>query len=127
MTPIDPETTPIKRPPATTRPGVLRFGRFEVRNIERHLLVYGQPAALGSRAFDLLVALLDHRERVVGKSELLDLVWPGVFVEENNLTVQISNLRKFLGHKTIVSVPGRGYRFAVAVDEDCRRTNILAI
>jgi DNA-binding winged helix-turn-helix (wHTH) protein len=72
---------------------------------------------LGSRAFDLLLCLIEHRDRVVSKSELLDLVWPGVVVEENNLTVHVSALRKLLGAQAVATVPGRGYRFAMAVAE----------
>ncbi len=88
-----------------------RFGHFEVRSGERQLLVNGKPAPLGSRAFDLLIALIERRERVVEKNELLDLVWPGVVVEENNLQVQINTLRKLLGPQAIATVSGRGYRF----------------
>ena len=72
------------------------IGEF-VRADERRLLRKGEPQALGARAFDLLLALLEHRDRVVGKDELMALVWPGVVVEENNLTVQVSALRKLLG------------------------------
>ena len=89
-----------------------RFGRVEVRPVEREVVVDGAPVALGSRAFDLLLTLIDHRDRLITKNELLDLVWPGLVVEENNLAVQISSLRKALGAHTIVTVPGRGYRFA---------------
>ena len=88
-----------------------RFDRIEVRPAQRELLVDGQPAAVGARAFDLLLALIEHRDRVVSKNELLDLVWPGLVVEENNLQVQVSSLRKLLGPKAIATVPGRGYRF----------------
>jgi DNA-binding response OmpR family regulator len=70
--------------PPTPPPGQ-RFGRFELRPAERALLVDGQPAALGARAFDLPKALAERRDRVVPKNELLDLVWPGLVVEENNL------------------------------------------
>jgi adenylate cyclase len=70
---------------------------------------------LGARAFDLLVALIEHRDRVVPKRELLDLVWPGLVVEEANLQVQISMLRKQLGAQAIATVPGRGYRFVAPV------------
>ncbi|MDQ3026762.1 MAG: tetratricopeptide repeat protein [Pseudomonadota bacterium] len=90
-----------------------RFGSVEVRPAERQLLVKGQPAAVGARAFDLLLALIDHRDRVVGKGELLDLVWPGLVVEENNLQVQVSTLRKLLGPNSVATVPGRGYRFTL--------------
>lgn len=90
-----------------------RFGDVEVRPAERQLLVKGQPAAVGARAFDLLLALIDHRDRVVAKGELLDLVWPGLVVEENNLQVQVSTLRKVLGANSVATVPGRGYRFTL--------------
>jgi DNA-binding response OmpR family regulator len=87
------------------------FGRFELRLSERQLQVDGQAVALGSRAFDLLAALVERRERVVTKGELLDVVWPGLVVEENNLQVQVSLLRKLLGPQVIATIPGRGYRF----------------
>jgi predicted ATPase/DNA-binding winged helix-turn-helix (wHTH) protein len=93
-----------------------RFGRIEVRAAERQLLVGGEPAKLGARAFDLLLALVERRERVVSKNELLDLVWPGLVVEENNLQVHISTLRKLLGPAVIATIPGRGYRFTQAPD-----------
>lgn len=91
----------------------IRFGQFEVRPRERLLLVDGESCALGSRAFDVLLALIERRERVVSKNELLDLAWPGVMVEENNLAVQISSLRKLLGGHAIVTVTGRGYQFTL--------------
>lgn len=93
-----------------------RFGRVEVRPDQRQLLIDGQTATLGARAFDLLLALIDHRDRLVSKNELLDLVWPGLVVEENNLQVQVSTLRKLLGPGAITTVPGRGYRFTLAED-----------
>ena len=93
-----------------------RFGRFEVRPASRQLLVDGKPAALGARAFDVLVAVIEHRERIVTKEELLDRVWPGLVVEENNLHVQVSALRKLLGANAIATVAGRGYRFTLAPD-----------
>ena len=85
-----------------------RFGHFELRPASRQLLVEGQPATLGGRAFDVLRTLIERRERVVAKNELLDLVWPGLVVEENNLQVQISALRKLLGPQVIATIPGRG-------------------
>ena len=85
--------------------------RFEVRAAERLLLIEGAPAKLGARAFDVLQALYERRDRVVTKNELFEIVWPGVVVEENNLQVQISTLRKLLGPSTIATIPGRGYRF----------------
>ena len=91
-----------------------RFGRVEVRPAERALLIDGKPAELGSRAFDVLQALIIHRDRVVTKDELLDMVWPGLVVEENNLQAQVSNLRKLLGPQAITTIPGRGYQFSLA-------------
>ena len=92
---------------------VFLAGGVEVRPAERRVLVEGNAVALGARAFDLLIVLMDHRDRVIGKDELLELVWPGVEVEENNLTVQISALRKVLGAGAIATVTGRGYRFTL--------------
>ena len=91
------------------------FGHFSVRLEQRQVLVNGEPAALGSRAFDVLRALLERRERVVPKDELMQLAWPGVVVEENNLSVQVAALRKLLGASAITTVPGRGYQFTPAV------------
>ena len=91
-----------------------QFGRFEILTAERRLQVDGQPVALGSRAFDLLAALVARRDRVVPKEELITIVWPGLVVEDNNLQVQISALRKLLGTQAIATVPGRGYQFTVA-------------
>ena len=90
-----------------------RFDRIEVRPVKRQLLIDGQPTLLGARAFDVLLALIERRDRVVTKNELLDLVWPGLVVEENNLQVQVSTLRKLLGTHSIATIPGRGYRFAL--------------
>ena len=94
------------------------FDRFEVRPAERLLLVEGAPAVIGARAFDLLLCLLAHRDRVVTKSEVLEIVWPGLVVEENNVSVQVSALRKLLGPKAIATIPGRGYRFSFDVRQE---------
>jgi len=88
-------------------------GGFEIRPAERRVLSHGEPVAVGARAFDLLLALVERRDRVVGKDELLALAWPGMVVEENNLTVQVSTLRKLLGAGAIATVAGRGYRFTL--------------
>jgi predicted ATPase/DNA-binding winged helix-turn-helix (wHTH) protein len=100
--------------PPPTSPTALQFGRIELRPTERVLLVDGQPAVVGARAFDILLALAERPGRLVTKRELIDIVWPGVVVEENNLQVHISALRKLLGPQAIATIPGRGYRFAVA-------------
>jgi predicted ATPase/DNA-binding winged helix-turn-helix (wHTH) protein len=97
-------------------PGSFTFGRFRAHTVARQLLIDGEPARLGARAFDLLLALIERRDRVVGKNELLELVWPGLVVEENNLQVHISALRKLLGPGAIATIPGRGYRFTLTPD-----------
>jgi len=96
---------------AKARASNYRFGRFELQSAAQRLLVDREPATLGPRAFDLLVALVQRAGELVPKAELLDVVWPGLVVEENNLQVQVSSLRKVLGADAITTVPGRGYRF----------------
>ncbi len=103
-----------ERPAAATEPEPAQFGRFAIHLAERRVSVDGAPVALGSRAFDLLAALVTRRDRVVPKDELIEVVWPGLVVEDNNLQVQISALRKVLGMQAISTVPGRGYQFTVA-------------
>ncbi len=101
--------------PATSAPR--RFGRFELRPSERTLFAEGVPVTLGSRAFDLLVALAERPGELIAKDELLATVWPGVVVEENNLQVQVSTLRKILGPDALATIPGRGYRFRLPVTD----------
>lgn len=103
-----------ERPAGATDPAPAQFGRFAIHLAERRLSVDGAPVTLGSRAFDLLAALVTRRDRVVPKDELIEVVWPGLVVEDNNLQVQISALRKVLGTQAISTVPGRGYQFTVA-------------
>ena len=81
------------------------FDHCAVRREARQVLIDGQPTRLGARAFDLLLVLIEHRDRVVSKNELLDLVWPGLVIEENNLQVHVSTLRKLLGPQTIATIP----------------------
>lgn len=100
-------------------PTTYRFGAAEVQPATFQLLIEGVPMALGARAFELLLALIERRDRLVPKHELLDIVWRGQVVEESNLHVQVSTLRKLLGPSVIATVPGRGYRFVAAlVDAD---------
>lgn len=98
-------------------PTGLRFGRVEVQADSRQVLVDSRPVVVGARAFDLLLALIERRDRVVGKNELLDVVWPHLIVEENNLQAQVSALRKVLGPQAIATIPGRGYRFTMVADD----------
>ena len=104
------------RPHILLTPATYRFGRFELQPGRRELLADGQTVVLGARAFDVLNALVERRERLVAKDELIDLVWSGLVVEENNLQVQVSALRKILGPDAIATVPGRGYKFTLPVE-----------
>lgn len=96
------------------------FGPFQLDPPERLLLCDGQPVAMPPRAFDLLVFLVERRGHLVEKEELLKTVWRGSFVEEGNLSVTVSVLRKALNddrgqHKYIETVSKRGYRFVAEV------------
>ena len=100
----------------------LEFGRFKVVPHRRELIAGGASIAIGSRAFDALLVLIDGGGRVIDKDELMRRVWPDRVVEENNLTQNISALRKLLGeqreeHRYILTVPGYGYRFVAPVTE----------
>lgn len=94
------------------------FPPFRLIPAQRQLLRSGAPIKLGSRAFELLVSLVERRDRTVSKGELLDLGWPNLVVEENNLQVQVVSLRKLLGHPAIATIPGRGYRFTLPVTQE---------
>ena len=99
----------------------VRFGRFRFDFAQRELSLGGDPVRLGGRALDILAVLASAKGNVVTKDELLTRVWPGVVVEENNLQVQISALRRALDEKDsgechLVTVPGRGYRLVGLTD-----------
>lgn len=102
-------------------PLVYRFGDAELDERRRQLTRRGRELALEPRVFDLLVYLLRHRDRVVSKSELLEKLWPGVFVSESVLPTNVTTLRKVLGddrsrQRIIKTVYGRGYHFVAAVE-----------
>jgi Tol biopolymer transport system component/DNA-binding winged helix-turn-helix (wHTH) protein len=99
-----------------------RFSNFELDGVRRLLLKDGEPVALNPKAFDLLLTLVESRGEVLSKDDLLARVWPGQFIEEGNLKVHISALRKVFqesknDHRYIVTVPGRGYSFVAELDE----------
>jgi DNA-binding winged helix-turn-helix (wHTH) protein len=100
-----------------TADATLEFGRCSVLLRRRQLLAGGVPVELGTRAFDLLVVLLEADGSLVTKEELLSRVWPGIVVSEENLKVQVSALRKALGvdRDLIRTEFGRGYRFTGVV------------
>ncbi len=98
------------------------FGQFRLDATKRLLYRDGEAVPLTSKSFDILLELVLNREQVLEKAELMKRVWPDSFVEEGNLTQNISMLRKALGespneHRFIVTVPGRGYRFVASVDQ----------
>ncbi len=99
-----------------TPPVDYKFGHFELQPSERRLLANGEPVIVGPRAFDLLIALVERAGELLSKEELLERVWPKLVVEENNLQVQISTLRKLFGANAIATVPGRGYRFTLTLE-----------
>ncbi|HEU0198907.1 MAG TPA: winged helix-turn-helix domain-containing protein [Burkholderiaceae bacterium] len=103
-----------------------RFGRFRLLPGEHRLLVDGEAANLGPRAFSLLVLLVERAGQLVTKDEILGRVWPGLVVEENNLQVQVSTLRKILGHEAIVTIPAVGYRFALPLEPQLAGTGAAA-
>jgi len=96
------------------------FGPFRLDTRKRMLLRNNQPVPLQMKAFETLLVLVRQSEQVVLKDDLMTSVWPDTFVEESNLAQQIFVLRKALGdaagdNKYIVTIPGRGYRFATQV------------
>jgi DNA-binding winged helix-turn-helix (wHTH) protein/tetratricopeptide (TPR) repeat protein len=98
------------------------FDSFRIDPEERVLMQNGSPIPLNPKAFEILTILVRHCERVVLKDDLMKQLWPDSFVEEANLTQNIFMLRKALGesgrsYRYVVTVPGRGYRFAVKVAE----------
>jgi len=115
-------------PVATRTPGdstgagdIFCFGRCRLIVRERLLFKDDAPVNIGSRAFDLLLALLERAGDTVNSHELFERVWPDVVVAKGNLRVHVAGLRKALGdgqggNRFIVSVAGRGYRFVASVD-----------
>ena len=90
----------------------LEFGNYRLKRAERLLLGPKGPVELSARSFDILAMLLERPDEVIGKTELFDAVWPGLVVEENTLQVHVSALRKALDAGMIMTVHGRGYKYA---------------
>ncbi|MBB3238546.1 FixJ family two-component response regulator [Pseudomonas sp. Tn43] len=90
---------------------MIRLGQATISLERREAFRDGQPLRVGGRAFEILSVLMQADGRIVSKDELITQVWPNTIVEENNLQVQISSLRKLLGEKQLIqTVPRRGYR-----------------
>lgn len=105
-------------PSSTTRE--FSFGPFYLHATERRLSRAGEPVEIGSRALDILIALVERAGEVIGKKGLIARVWPDVIVEESSLRVHVAALRKALGDgvdgaRYITNVPGRGYSFVAPV------------
>src|SRR6266496_2333979 len=98
----------------------ISFGPFRLLAAQRLLLEGDQPVRLGGRAFDILAALVERPGEVIGKDELKSRTWPKTFVEDANLKIQVSALRRALGdgqggNRYIATIPGRGYNFVAPV------------
>src|SRR5712672_1634600 len=116
-TPRDNSSITRDRSSRAAAEAVLEFGRFCLLLRQRQLLADGIPVELGTRAFDLLLVLLEADGSLVTKDELMSRVWPGIVVAEENLKVQVFALRKALGEDRdfIRTEFGRGYRFTAAI------------
>src|SRR5258705_7706649 len=101
----------------------ISFGPYRLLAVQRLLLEGDQPVRLGSRAFDILTALVERAGEVVSKEELIARAWPATFVDEANLKIQVSALRRALGdgqgdNRYVVNVVGRGYNFVAPIREE---------
>src|SRR5205809_5759628 len=99
---------------------IYQFGDFHLDAAKRLLWRGDAPVALTPRVFETLLYMVEHHDTVLDKERLIKAVWPDTIVEENNLTQNISTLRRVFGetpgsHHYIVTVPGRGYRFVADV------------
>src|SRR5260370_2218204 len=111
---------------------LLEFGPFRMDLDERVLMRDQETITLSPKAFETLLVLVQHSERVVLKDDLMKTLWPDTFVEGSNLSQHIFQLRKALGEKAhdpqyIVTVPGRGYRFAQKVVEFLHANDELVV
>jgi DNA-binding winged helix-turn-helix (wHTH) protein len=102
-------------------PSKISFGPFCLLPTQYLLLEGDRPVSLGSRALEILTALLERRGELVSKQDLMARVWPNLFVDASNLTVHMSALRRVLrdgrdGRRFIVNIRGRGYCFVASVD-----------
>src|SRR5207248_665249 len=109
---------------------IYEFEDLRIDTVRRLLLRVGETVPLTPRVFDTLLYFALHHGRVLDKKELMQAIWPDVAVEENNLNQNVSALRRALGesrseNRFIVTVPGRGYRFAADVKAITERASNL--
>src|SRR5436190_4629683 len=102
--------------PETAKTAIYEFADFRVDANKRLLWQGDKQISLTPKVFETLLTLIEHRDEVIDKERLMNLLWPDSFVEESNLVQNIAVLRKALGenskqHKFILTIPGRGYRF----------------
>jgi DNA-binding winged helix-turn-helix (wHTH) protein/TolB-like protein/Tfp pilus assembly protein PilF len=107
-----------------------QFGPFVLDTFQHALLREGKPVALTPKTYDTLLVLVKNRGRMLSKDELMNTLWPDSFVEEANLTQQVSMIRKALGDSSgdpryIHTVPGRGYRFTPEVQDSTEQKTDL--
>jgi predicted ATPase/DNA-binding winged helix-turn-helix (wHTH) protein len=98
----------------------ITFGPFRLLPAQQMLLKADKPVRLGSRALEILTALVERPGELVSKAELVRRVWPNTVVEESNLKVHVAALRRALGdghhgNRFVVNIPGRGYQFVAPV------------
>ena len=106
---------------ADSGPAEVLFGKFRLLPAQFLLLEGDNAVPIGSRAFDILLALLQKPNEIVSNQEIIEKVWPNRFVALPNLTVNISALRRALrdgrdGNRFIVNIPRRGYSFVASVE-----------
>lgn len=104
----------------TSSAAAIRFGAFCLLPTQRLLLEADQPISLGSRALDILIALIERHGQLVTRRELMLRVWPGITVVDANLSVHVAGLRRALrdgqdGNRYLVTTPGQGYRFVAPI------------
>src|SRR5262245_46283280 len=118
--------------PVPAAPAEITFGPFRLLATQFLLLEGNSSVPIGSRALEILIALLERPGELVSKQEMMDRVWPNVFVEPANLTVHISALRRALrdgrdGNRFIINIPGRGYKFVGTVAASHHQKSPVAI
>lgn len=101
-------------------PTIYEFGPFVLDTLQHALLKDGKPVALTPKTYDTLLLLVQNHGRMMSKDQLMKALWPDSFVEEANVTQQVSMIRKALGEASsdphyILTIPARGYRFVAAV------------
>ena len=106
---------------AGAAPAKVSFGPFCLLPTQFLLREGDMPVPLGSRALELLIALIERRGELLSKKDLMARVWPNLFVDPSNLTVHMSALRRALrdghdGNRFIINIKGRGYRFVASVE-----------